>query len=413
MNNIYIVGVGMTPFGRLLDRSVYNMVGEAVGLALKDAGCATADIGAAYYGTMTNGQFQGQTAIPGPIAMRRLGIEGVPVFTVENACATGSSALNLATLALRAGSCDIALAVGVEKMNIPDKAKMFSAFDGGWDVSTVEQNKAALLAMGEGIVPPPGTVSERPYSVFMDVYAAICRHHMKTYGTTQHQIAAVAAKNHQHSVHNPLAQFREPFSIEQVLASPPICYPLTTLMCSPISDGAAAVVLCNAAGLMRLNEADQRAVRVLASVVQTGSSRGLDEPTKIVAHLAARKAYEQAGVAPGDISVAEVHDASAIGEILNAESLMLAPFGEGGPAAERGDFTIGGRIPINPSGGLESKGHPIGATGLGQIHELVTQLRGEAGKRQVDNARIAIQENGGGLYGIEEAVVAVTILAKK
>jgi acetyl-CoA acetyltransferase len=173
------------------------------------------------------------------------------------------------------------------------------------------------------------------------------------------------------------------------------------------------VVLCNAAGLKRLNGAGRRAVRVLASVIQTGSSRSLDEPFKIVAHLAAKKAYEQAGVAPADVDLAEVHDASAIGEILNAESLMLVPFGEGGPAAERGDFTVGGRMPINPSGGLESKGHPIGATGLGQIHELVTQLRGEAGKRQVRNARVAIQENGGGLYGIEEAVVAVTILAKQ
>ena len=413
MSEIYIVGVGMTPFGRLLDRSVYDLVGEAVGLALQDAGCVTTDIGSAYYATLTNGQFQGQTAIPGPIAMRRLGIEGIPVFTVENACAAGSSAFNLATLALRAGSCDIALAVGAEKMNIPDKARMSAAFDGGWDVSTVEQNKATLLALGEGVEPPPGTVSEKPYSVFMDVYAAFCRRHMISHGTTQRQIAAVAAKNHRHSVHNPLAQFRDPYSIEQVLASPPICYPLTMLMCSPISDGAAATVLCNAAGLRRLNAAGGRAVRVLASVVQTGSSRRIDEPHKSVAHVAARKAYEQAGVAPADVDVAEVHDASAMGEILNVESLMLVPFGEGGPAAERGDLTVGGRIPVNPSGGLESKGHPIGATGLGQIHELVTQLRGEAGRRQVADARIAIQENGGGLYGIEEAVVAVNVLARR
>jgi acetyl-CoA acetyltransferase len=412
MNDIYVVGVGMTPFGRLLERTVYDLVEEAVGLALKDAGATTTDIGAAYYSTMTNGMLQGQTGIPGPIAMRRIGIEGIPVFSVENACAAGSSAFNLATLALRAGQCDIALAVGAEKMNIPDKAKMFSVFDGGWDVSTVEQNKKTLLAMGEGVEPPPGTVSERPYSVFMDVYAAICRNHMLRYGTTQRQIAAVAAKNHQHSVHNPLAQFQQTFSIEEVLASPPICYPLTTLMCSPISDGAAAVVLCNAEGLKRLNGAGGRAIRVLASIVQTGTSRGLDEPEKIVAHLAAKKAYAQAGIDPKDVDVAEVHDASAIGEILNAESLMLVPFGEGGPAAERGDFTVGGKIPINPSGGLESKGHPIGATGLGQIHELVTQLRGEAGKRQVEGARIAAHENGGGLFGIEEAVVAVNIFAR-
>lgn len=412
MNNVYVAGVGMTKFGRLLESSVYDMVDEAVGLALKDAGCAKEDIGSAFYATATNGLFQGQTSIPGPIAMRRVGIEGIPVFSVENACASGSSAFNLATMALQAGSCDIALAVGAEKMNIPDKVKMFAAFDGGWDVSTVEQNKATLLAMGDGVVPPPGTMSERPYSVFMDVYAALCRYHMKTYGTTQRQIAAVAAKNHLHSVHNPLAQFQKAFSIEEVLASPPIAFPLTTLMCSAISDGAAAVVLCNAAGLKRLTGATGRAVKVLASVIQTGSNRRLDEPQKIVAHLAANKAYEEAGVPPCDVSVAEVHDATAMGEILNAESLMLVPFGHGGPAAERGDFSLGGKIPINPSGGLESKGHPIGATGLGQIHELVTQLRGEAGKRQIANARIAIQENGGGLHGIEEAVVAVNILAK-
>ncbi len=408
--DIYVAGVGMTQFGRLLDRGPYDMVGEAVSLALADAGCGPGDIEAAYVSSVTTGALQGQTSIPGPIAMRRCGIEGVPVHSVENACASGSSAFNLADLALRAGACDIAIAVGFEKMNVPDKAKMFAVFDGGWDVSTVEENKTTLLALGAGVVPPPGTVSDKPYSVFMDVYAALCRDHMSRYGTTQRQIAAVAAKNHQHSVHNPLSQFRQAFSIDEVLGAPAITYPLTLPMCSPISDGASAVVLCNAAGLRRLNAA--RAVRVLASVVQTGVTRTADEPLKTNARLAAAKAYEQAGVGPADIDVAEVHDATAFGEITNAESLMLVPLGEGGVAAERGDFTIGGRVPINPSGGLESKGHPIGATGLGQIHELVTQLRGEAGPRQVQGARIAIQENGGGLYGVEEAVVAIHILAR-
>jgi acetyl-CoA acetyltransferase len=412
MNGIYVVGVGMTQFGRLLDRTVYDMVADAVGAALKDAACKPADIGAAYYATATAGPLQGQTSIPGPIAMRRCGIEGIPVFSVENACASGSSAFNLATQALRAGVCDIALAVGAEKMNVPEKAKMFAVFEGGWDVSTIEQNKATLLALGAGVEPPPGTVSDKPYSVFMDVYAALCRDHMRRYGTTPRQIAAVAAKNHHHSVHNPLSQFRNDYTIEQVLAAPPICYPLTLPMCSPISDGAAAAVLCNAEGLKRLNGVDGRAVRVMASIVQTGVTRTAEEPQKTISRLAAMKAYELAGITPADIDVAEVHDATAFGEITNAESLMLAPLGEAGPAAERGDFTIGGRLPINPSGGLESKGHPIGATGLGQIHELVMQLRGEAGPRQVEGARIAIQENGGGLYGIEEAVVAVSIFAK-
>jgi len=410
MSKTYVVGVGMTPFGRHLDKSLYDLSGAAIQLALEDAGCTAADIGAVYSATCTAGTLQGQSIIPGPIAARRSGIEGVPVYSVENACASGSSAFNLAVLALEAGACDIALALGFEKMNIADKAKMFGVFDAGWDITTVEQNKAALLALGAGVEPPPGSTSPKPYSVFMDVYAAFARNHMKRYGTTQRQFAAVAAKNHRHAVHNPLAQYREAMSVEQILASPPITYPLTMAMCSPISDGAAAVVLCNEDGLRRLG-GGKRAVRVLASIIQTGITRSADETEKSIGHRAAQKAYELSGVAPSDVNVAEVHDASAVGEILNAEALMLVPFGEAGPAAERGDFTIGGRIPINPSGGLESKGHPIGATGLGQIHELVTQLRGEAGARQVADARIAIHENGGGLYGIEEAVVAVNMFA--
>ncbi|CAE6851556.1 hypothetical protein R75461_07498 [Paraburkholderia nemoris] len=413
MEKIYVAGVGMTPFGRLLDKSIYDMAGVAVHLALTDAGCAPADVDAVFYASATTGQLQGQHSIPGPIAMRRLGFAGIPVYTVENACASGSSAFNLAVQAVKAGTADVALAVGAEKMNVADRAKMFGVFDSGWDVSTVTQNKDTLVALGEGVIPPPATVSDRPYSVFMDVYAAICRNHMKRYGTTQRQIAAVAAKNHGHSVHNPLAQYRDACTIDQVLASPPITYPLTMMMCSPISDGAAAVVVCNEDGLTRLKGAGGRAIKVLASLVRVGVERTSDEPEKIISHLAARQAYELAGIAPSDVDVAEVHDASAMGEILNAESLMLVPFGEGGPAAERGDFTIGGRIPINPSGGLESKGHPIAATGLAQIHELVTQLRGEAGLRQVEGARIAAHENGGGLYGIEEAVVAVNLFARQ
>lgn len=412
MAKVYIAGVGMTAFGRAPDKSVDQLAIEAVGLALEDACCEASDVGAAYYTGSTNGFLQGQYFIPGPIALRKAGLQGIPVFTVENACASGSSAFNLAVQTLEAGTCDIALAVGAEKMNIPDKAKMFAVFDAGWDVSTVEQNKAALLALGAGVEPPPGTVSDKPYSVFMEVYAAFCRNHMQRYGTTQQQIAAVAAKNHQHSVHNPLSQYRESYTVEQVLAAPPITYPLTLPMCSPISDGAAAAVLCTEEGLRRLQYAKPRAVEVLASVVQMGVDHQPEEREKGIGHLAARRAYELAGVAPEDVDVAEVHDATAMGEILNAEALMLAPFGEGGPAAERGDFTIGGRIPINPSGGLESKGHPIGATGLGQIYELVTQLRGEAGARQVEGARIAAHENGGGLIGIEEAVVAINLLAK-
>jgi len=412
MSNVYVVGSAMTVFGRHLERSLEDLAGEALQGALKDAGCSIGDIGTAFYSGITNGTLQGQTAIPGQVVFSKIGISGIPVFNVENACASGTSGLYLAIQSVKSGACDIALAIGAEKMNVADKAKAFGVMEGGWDVARVEENFEILKKLGDGVVPPPGSESDRPFSRFMAIYASMCRYHMKTFGTTQRQLAAVAAKNHQHSVHNPYSQFRKPFTIEEVLAAPPITYPLTLPMCSAMSDGAAAAIVCNEDGLKRIGAARARAIRVAASVVRSFTLRSIDEPQRHIGHLAAQAAYAQAGVGPDDMDVAEVHDASAMGEILQAESLGFVPLGGGGPAAERGDFTIGGRIPINPSGGLESKGHPLGATGLGQIYELVTQLRGEAGARQVEGARYAIQENGGGLIGVEEAAVAVNILTR-
>ena len=412
MSNVYVMGSAMTMFGRHPERSLDDLAREALQGALKDAGCAISDLGTAFYAGITNGPLQGQFAIPGQVVFSKIGIEGIPVFNVENACASGSSAFHLAVQTVKAGSCDVALAIGVEKMNIADKLKALNVMEAGWDVSRVEENFEILKKLGDGIVPPPGSESDKPYSRFMAIYAALCRHHMKRWGTTQRQIAAVSAKNHQHSVHNPHSQFRKPFTIDDVLAAPPISYPLTLPMCAPLSDGAAAAIVCNEEGLERIGADRRRAIRVAASVVRSFTLRSIDEPQRHVSHLAAQAAYAQAGVGPEDMDVAEVHDASAMGEILQAESLGFVPFGGAGPAAERGEFTIGGRIPINPSGGLESKGHPLGATGLGQIFELVTQLRGEAGARQVEGARYAIQENGGGLVGVEEGAVAINILAK-
>ncbi len=412
VTDVYIAGIAMTVFGRHPDRALHDLADEALRGALKDAGCRAGDIGAAFYSGMTNGPLQGQISIPGQVVFSRIGIEGIPVFNVENACASGSSAVNLAAQSLKAGVTDVALALGAEKMNIPDKAKAFAIFEGGWDVSRAEENYATLVRMGEGIVPPPGSESDKPYSRFMAVYAAFCRWHMKTYGTTQRQIAAVCAKNHQHSVHNPWSQFRKTFTVDEVLAAPPITYPITLPMCAPLSDGAAAAILCTPEGLRRIGAERKRCIRVAASVVRSFTHRRLDEPEKNASRLAAQQAYEAAGLGPADMDVAEVHDASAMGEILQAENLGFVPPGHGGPAAARGEFTLGGRIPINTSGGLESKGHPLGATGIGQLFELVTQLRGEAGARQVEGARHAIQENGGGLQGIEEAAVAVHILSR-
>jgi len=412
VTQIYVAGIAMTVFGRHPERSLEHLAGEALTRALADAGCTAPQIGVAYYSGMTNGTLQGQISIPGQVIFSKIGIEGIPVYNVENACASGSSAFNLAVQSLKAGTTDVALAIGAEKMNIPDKAKAFAIFEGGWDVSRADENAATLMKMGEGITPPAGSESDKPYSKFMAIYAAFCRWHMKTYGTTQRQIAAACAKNHQHSVHNPWSQFRKPFTVDEVLAAPPITYPITLPMCAPLSDGAAAAILCTDEGLRRIGVDRKRCIRVAASVIRSFTHRRLDEPEKHISRLAALQAYEIAGLGPQDMDVAEVHDASAMGEIIQSENLGFVPLGGGGPAAERGDFTLGGRIPINPSGGLESKGHPLGATGIGQLYELVTQLRGEAGTRQVEGARHAIQENGGGLQGVEEAAVAIHILAK-
>ncbi len=412
MPEIYVVGTGMTHFGRHLDVSLKAMVSQAVGAALTDAGAAKEVLQAAFFANASQGHMEGQHMIRVQVALRSMGIGGIPVVNVENACASGATAFSLAYTHLKAGAADVVLAVGAEKMYSTDRDRMFSVFDSAWDVHDADRIRDRLLELGKGIDVPAGTTSPKPYSVFMDVYAAFARVHMKQFGTTQRQLAAVAAKNHVHSVHNSLSQYRTPYTVDEVLSAPPITYPLTLPMCSPISDGAAAAVLCTEAGLRKLGVPSSRAIRVLASVLQTGSDREASDYRNHCTALGARRAYEQAGVGPGDISVAEVHDATAMGEVIQIENLGFCEFGEGGPASERGETSIGGRIPVNPSGGLESKGHPVGATGLAQIHELVAQLRGEAGARQVEGARIAVAENGGGLHGIEEAVASITILAR-
>jgi len=412
MSPVYIAGIAMTVFGRHLDRPLHDLAGEALAGALKDAGCIVGDLGVAFYAGVTNGPLQGQLSIPGQVVLAKLGIEAIPIFNVENGCASGSSAFHLAVQSLRGGTTDVALAIGAEKMNVPDKLKALALFEAGWDVSRADENYRMLMKMGEGIVPPPGSESDKPYSRFMAIYAALCRNHMKTFGTTQRQLAAVSAKNHGHSVHNPYSQFRKPFTVDEILAAPPITYPLTLPMCAPLSDGSAAAILCTEEGLERIGADRSRAIKVAASVMRSFSNRRADQFELNLGRLAANQAYEQAGLGPQDMDVAEVHDASAMGEIIQAENLGLVPLGQGGPAAERGEFTLGGRIPINPSGGLESKGHPLGATGIGMLYELVTQLRGEAGARQVRGARHAIQENGGSMQGVEEAAVAIHILSK-
>lgn len=412
MARVYVLGVGMTQFGRHPETTVKALTREATLAALADAAIPAARIDAAFFGNVCQSPLEGQYAVGGQIALRDMGFERTPIVNCENACASATTALSLAVSHVLAGQGEVALAVGVDKMSHPDRRRSFQVFEGAWDVTAADETVARLRALAEGVQTPPeyaGGAEQR--SLFMDVYASLAKYHMKRFGTTMRQLAAIASKNHFHSTLNPLSQYREPYSIEQVMNGRLIVWPLTVPMCAPISDGAAAIVVCSEAALARLADR-RRAIRVLASVVATGSTRKPEDVGRHVTVKASKLAYERAGVAPQDISVAEVHDATAIGEIVQSENLGFCEFGAGGALAESGATTIGGRIPINTSGGLESKGHPIGATGIGQLHELVTQLRGEAGARQVPGARLAMAENGGGLYGIEEAVCAITILGR-
>jgi acetyl-CoA acyltransferase len=411
MRETYIVGVGMTPFGRFAATSVGELAARASREALADAGLASSQVHGIAFANAAQGALEGQHGIRGQVALDGCGFGNAPVFNVENACASASTALHLAEALVRSGAYDCVLAVGAEKMATPDPARSMAAFEGSWDVGRRDRTIAELAAMGRGVVPPADSADGEPHSVFMDVYAAFCRHHMATFGTTQRQMAEVSAKNHHHSTHNPLSQYRRAFSVEEVLAARTIAWPLTLPMCSPISDGAAAALVCSKEMVDRTGLA-ARAIRIRASALMSGDRRDPELIEQHVARKASHRAYEVAGLGPEDIDVVECHDATAFGEILQSEALGFFAFGEGGPAAERGETRLGGRIPFNPSGGLESKGHPIGATGLGQIYELAGQLRGEAGARQVSGACIALAENGGGLRGIEEAAVAITILER-
>lgn len=406
---VWIAGIGMTPFGIHPDQTNHDLARWAVRDALADAGQGVGKdaLDIAFFASATHGFLQGQAMVSGQIALREMGVQGIPVHNVENACATGASAFSLGVTQIRAGEADVALAVGSEKMHVGDPERTMSLFDTAYDVSDPAALQRTLKELGGEIDEPD--LGRR--SIFMDIYAAMARNHMRLHDTTPAQIAAVAAKNHAHAVDNPRAHYRKAMSVDEVLAARKLSHPLTVPMCAPVTDGAAAVVLCSDEGLRRLGA--ERPVQVLAAVIGTGTDRDTTSFEGHISQRVAARAYDRAGIAPADVDVAEVHDATAFAEVLQTEMLGLVPHGEGGPAAARGDTSLGGRIPVNTSGGLESKGHPIGASGLGQIFELTEQLRGAAGSRQVSEARIALAENGGGFHRGEEAVASIVILGGK
>lgn len=409
MPDVYIVGTSMTRFSKNLGATVKGLAAEAVAECLKDAGIDRNKIEACYVSNSFWGFFSKQQSIRGQVMLRPSGIEGIPVVNTENACAGGGTALHLAYAALKAGIHDLVMVVGTEKASHENKALSMEAYTYGIDVEDMENHIKRLLSLNGNVRLDEQSASVgNKRTLFMDIYASICRWHMRKYGTTRRQLAVISAKNHYHGSLNDLAQIRKPMTIEEVLADVPVSFPLTRAMCSPVSDGSAALILCSENYLKRLTGA--KPVKIRASVLGSGTGRPIDGED--IGVRVSGKAYEHAGMGPEDINVVECHDATAFGELHQYETLGFCPEGEGGHFAETGETALGGKTPFNTSGGLESRGHPVGATGLAQIYELVAQLRGEAGPRQVNGARTGMACNSGGNLDYEEAAMAVHILEK-
>jgi acetyl-CoA acetyltransferase len=378
MADVWIAGVGMTKFGKHPDRTAADLGVDAVLDAIADAGLDARRVEAAYCGHVFQGMVTGQRVLAGA------GLAGIPLVNVEDACSSGAVAIREAMLAILAGAHDIVLAVGVEH----------------------------LTARFRGALTPDEDDIEGAVGLTMPaIYAMRARRHMAEFGTTRRQIAMVSVKNKRNAARNPLAQIRTPVTLDEVLASRPIADPLCLHDCSPVSDGAAAAVLCSDRVARRSGPG--RAMRLAASALRTGVVEA--EPGSMAFEPLTRQtawdAYERAGLGPEEIDLAEVHDCFSIAEILRVEGLGLHAAGTYPAALERGDADIGGRLPINPSGGLLGKGHPLGATGVAQVVEIVRQLRGAAGSRQVEGARVGLAHcRGGKAAGIEGAACTVQIV---
>ena len=417
MRNVYVIATSCTPFGKHAERSFQDLTRHAYQDLLADCGLDAGSarlIEQAWFGNCGMGQW-GQGGIRGQVAFTPLVEEGlfperVPMINVEGGCATASFAFHGAYKDILSGQAEVSLALGVEKLVSPDDpARTAAIFATGIDQLDPQRWHDYYTRAGEQAGKRFETGPGR--TVFMDTYAMQAAWHMRHHGTTQRQIAAGAAKNHHHGSLNPKAQYRFELTVDEVLADREISFPLTRAMCSPLGDGAAAALLCSEAALANFPAAVRdRAVRIRASELSGGKYRRLDEPG--LSRIAADKAYARAGLKPGDIQLAEVHDATSFCEIYQLEMLRLCPEGQGGRFVESGATALGGRLPVNLSGGLVSKGHPVGATGLSMVYEMCLQLRGEAGPRQVKGATLGLIENGGGVMGFDEAACAVHILER-
>lgn len=379
MSAVYVIGAGMTQFKPHPQTEVHELARQAAWAAICEAGIEPRKIELAYAGHAYQGQCFGQKVL------LRIGVTGLPVINCENACASGASAVYGVFNAIKAGQIDIGIAIGAEKL---------ASAKGGFTPLVADDLESSL-----GRVMP-------------SVFGMMARAHMERYGTTVEQLAKIAVKNRRNGVRNPYSPWRDQITVEQVLAAPMIVDPLTRLSCCPVSDGAAAVIMVSerVARQYTLNPIEIRAT-VLASGIANGVGMADDHSEMTI--RAGRRAYEIAGIGPEDVDLCELHDPFTIAELVHCEDLGFCRPGEGGRYVDEGRFDIGGDVAVSPSGGLLSRGHPLGATGVAQIAELFWQLRGEAGERQVPGAKVAVAHTvGGGVTGIEAGATSVIVMVK-
>jgi acetyl-CoA acetyltransferase len=399
--NAVVAGVGMTPFGKHLDKSMKWLGGQPVLEAVKDAGLKLSDIEAAYVGNCAAGIVTGQESIRGQVILSSIGLGKIPIINIENACGSSSTALNQACMMVSAGYYDVALVLGVEKLYHENKAISYAAFAGAVDV---EERDKFLAQVSAGQTEGSGTNR----SMFADFYGVLAREHMEKYGSTIEHFAMISAKNSYHGSLNPNAQFRQEMSVEEVLAQPVIVDPLTRPMICPLADGGAAVVIVSERKARQLGIVNP--VRVVSSVVHSFFDHAPEEEN--VTGICIDEAYYEAGLGPEDLDLIELHDSSAVTELISYPHLRICDEFDAVKLLSDGDTRLGGKIPVNTSGGLLRKGHPVGATGVAQVVEVTKQLQGRCGERQVEGARVGLTHNGGGSIKDEVAAMNITILAR-
>ena len=387
MKGVAIAGIGMTQFGKQVGRGVRSLALAAIEEAIADSGLASDRIDRIYFGNAISGIISQQEMVRGQVALRHQVLGKVPLFNIENACASGGSAFSLACEAVASGAVEVALVVGAEQMNHVDRSRPFNALRGSTDIEEIGESE-------------PGQISAN--SLLMDFYAAVAQRYLDESGAELSDFARVAVKNRKNATMNLLAHLRTPQSLEDVLASRMIVAPLSLPMCSPVTDGAAAIIVCS----------DKVGASIGHPVVQVKASVGASGASGNPVGDAAAKAYTDSSVGSQDFDVIELHDAAAPAELMQYHEIGLCAKGDGFRLIRDGVTDLGGATTVNTSGGLLSRGHPLGATGCAQIVELVHQLRGTAGARQVEGARLALAVNGGGWLDGTYALAIATVLAR-